>query len=200
MTRKDMVDRAIDDYDSVLRLDPTLVGYPQCPRRAMAQERRPAQGACGFWRRDQAEPGSSVGARQLQVAGAGSWSGSARLMAVAGKPSFNCGTARRAVEKAICANPELADLDREINAVNTKVVRQRPATARVPAAPCSASRTNSSPAATPPSAGRTTICARPCRSGWTICWRSSGIRRKPASFDLEMVARRVTIARKMRSN
>ena len=46
------------------------------------------------------------------------------LMAVAGKPSFNCGTARRAVEKAICANPELADLDREINAVNTKVVRQ----------------------------------------------------------------------------
>ena len=39
------------------------------------------------------------------------------LMAVAGKPSFNCATARRAVEKAICANPELADLDREINAV-----------------------------------------------------------------------------------
>ena len=35
------------------------------------------------------------------------------LMAVAGKPSFNCATARRAVEKAICANPELADLDRE---------------------------------------------------------------------------------------
>ena len=27
------------------------------------------------------------------------------LIAVAGKPSFNCKTARRAVEKAICANP-----------------------------------------------------------------------------------------------
>ena len=46
------------------------------------------------------------------------------LMAVNNKPSFNCATARRAVEKAICANPELANLDREINAVHTKVVRE----------------------------------------------------------------------------
>ena len=45
------------------------------------------------------------------------------LIAVAGKPSFNCATARRAVEKAICANPELANLDREINAANVKAVR-----------------------------------------------------------------------------
>ena len=28
------------------------------------------------------------------------------------------------MEKAICANPELADLDREINAMNAKVVRE----------------------------------------------------------------------------
>ena len=46
------------------------------------------------------------------------------LIAVNNKPSFNCATARRPVEKAICANPELANLDREINAVNTKVVRE----------------------------------------------------------------------------
>ena len=45
-------------------------------------------------------------------------------MAVNNKPSFNCATARRAVEKAICANPELANLDRQINAVNTKVVSE----------------------------------------------------------------------------
>ena len=45
-------------------------------------------------------------------------------MAVYNKPSFDCATARRAVEKAICANPELANLDREINAVNAKLVRQ----------------------------------------------------------------------------
>ncbi|HLX14916.1 MAG TPA: hypothetical protein VKS24_06895, partial [Bradyrhizobium sp.] len=46
------------------------------------------------------------------------------MMAVNNKPSFNCAAARRPVEKAICGNPELANLDREINAVNTKVVRQ----------------------------------------------------------------------------
>ena len=45
------------------------------------------------------------------------------LMGVAGRPSFDCATARRPVEKAICANPELANLDRQINAVNSKVVR-----------------------------------------------------------------------------
>jgi len=37
--------------------------------------------------------------------------------------SFDCKKASTFVEKAICANPELADLDREINAVNTRVVR-----------------------------------------------------------------------------
>jgi uncharacterized protein len=46
------------------------------------------------------------------------------MIAVNNKPSFNCTTARRPVEKAICANPELANLDREINAVNTKIVRE----------------------------------------------------------------------------
>ncbi len=58
-------------------------------------------------------------------------------MAVAGKPSFNCATARRAVEKAICANPELADLDREIHDMNIQVVkdnmRQSPHRPRVAA-------------------------------------------------------------------
>ena len=52
------------------------------------------------------------------------------MMAVAGKPSFNCATARKPVEKAICADPELANLDREINAVNSKVVRDAAAESR----------------------------------------------------------------------
>ena len=60
------------------------------------------------------------------------------LMAVYNKPSFNCAVAGRAVEKAICANPELANLDREINAVNAKVVREvtadSPRAGRAPAA------------------------------------------------------------------
>ncbi|MDO9059623.1 MAG: hypothetical protein Q7U92_11485, partial [Bradyrhizobium sp.] len=45
------------------------------------------------------------------------------LIAVANKPSFNCATAKRPVEKAICASPELADLDREIDGVHALVMR-----------------------------------------------------------------------------
>ena len=46
------------------------------------------------------------------------------LKAVAGKPSFNCATARRKVEKAICANPELADLDREVHGSYVRATRE----------------------------------------------------------------------------
>jgi uncharacterized protein len=45
-------------------------------------------------------------------------------MALNNKPSFNCPTARRAVEKVICANPDLANLDREIDTMNARVVRK----------------------------------------------------------------------------
>jgi uncharacterized protein len=44
-------------------------------------------------------------------------------MAVNNRPSFDCASARRAVEKAICANPDLANLDRQINVANAKAVR-----------------------------------------------------------------------------
>jgi len=99
------------------------------------------------------------------------------MIAVNNKPSFNCATARRPIEKAICGNPELANLDREINAVNTRVVHD-------------AARSD-------PRAGRAMqheqddFLARPqrrvrpsrlrpaegqCGSGWIISWRSSGHR------------------------
>ena len=74
-------------------------------------------------------------ARELERLGA--------QMAVAGKPSFNCATARRPVEKAICANPELANLDREIYAVNARV-RPRGAKSARGAQACNASRMSSS--------------------------------------------------------
>jgi uncharacterized protein YecT (DUF1311 family) len=44
-------------------------------------------------------------------------------MAVNNRPSFDCASARRAVEKAICANPDLANLDRQISVANAKAVR-----------------------------------------------------------------------------
>jgi len=37
-------------------------------------------------------------------------------------PSFNCATARRQVEKAICADPGLAQLDRNINDIFLRVI------------------------------------------------------------------------------
>ena len=45
-------------------------------------------------------------------------------MAVNNRPSFDCASARRAVEKAICANPDLANLDRQISVANAKAVRE----------------------------------------------------------------------------
>src|SRR6266481_1300665 len=129
--RKDMIDRAISDYDTVLRLDPTLADIFN------------ARGE--LWRKKGDRPkalvdfGAAIRLRPDHPAARGNYKSLAQelerlgaLKAVAGKPSFNCATARRPVEKTICANPELADLDREINAANTKVVRD--ATAGSPGA------------------------------------------------------------------
>jgi uncharacterized protein len=44
-------------------------------------------------------------------------------MAVDNRPSFDCASARRAVEKAICANPDLANLDRQIGVASARAVR-----------------------------------------------------------------------------
>jgi tetratricopeptide (TPR) repeat protein len=121
--RKDQIDRAIGDYDTALRLDPTLSDIFN------------ARGE--LWRKKGDRPhalqdvGAAIKLNPDHPAARGNYKSLAQelerlgaLMAVHNKPSFNCATARRAVEKAICANPELANLDRQINAVNTKVVRE----------------------------------------------------------------------------
>jgi tetratricopeptide (TPR) repeat protein len=119
--RKDMIDRAIADYDTALRLDPTLADIFN------------ARGE--LWRRKGDRPralrdfGAAINLNPDHPTARGNYKSLAQelerlgaLMAVYNKPSFNCATARRPVEKTICANPELANLDREINAVNGKVV------------------------------------------------------------------------------
>jgi tetratricopeptide (TPR) repeat protein len=120
--RKDMIDRAIDDDTVVLRLDPTLADIynvrGELWRRKGDRPRALADfGAALKLNPDQpaARSNYKLLAQELERLGA--------LLAVNDKPSFNCATARRPVEKAICANPELANLDRQINAVNTRVVR-----------------------------------------------------------------------------
>jgi tetratricopeptide (TPR) repeat protein len=121
--RKDQIDRAIGDYDTALRLDPTLADIFNARGELWRRKGDRPRALSDFAAAIKLNPDHPTArgnykslARELERLGA--------LMAVYNKPSFNCSTARRPVEKAICANPELANLDREINAVNTRVVRE----------------------------------------------------------------------------
>jgi tetratricopeptide (TPR) repeat protein len=118
---KDQPDRAIADYNVALALDPEADSFNTRGELWWKKGDRP-KALADFAAAIKLNPDhpSAKGnykrmAQELERLGA--------LMAVAGKPSFNCATARRPVEKAICANPELANLDRQINAVNSRVVR-----------------------------------------------------------------------------
>lgn len=121
--RKDMIERAIADYDTVLRLDATLADIFNARGELWRKQGDRPKALADFGAAIKLNPEHPTArgnykslAQELERLGA--------LMAVNNKPSFNCLTARRAVEKAICGNPELANLDREINAVNTKVVHE----------------------------------------------------------------------------
>ena len=129
--RKDMIDRAIADYDSVLRLDPALADLFNARGELWRRKGDRPKALADFGMAIKLNPEHPIArgnykslALELERLGA--------LKAVAGKPSFNCATARRPVEKAICANPELADLDREINAMNVRIIGEakNPAQAR----------------------------------------------------------------------
>lgn len=119
---KDMADPAIGDYTSVLRLDPALIDI-YTARGALWRKKGDRPDAVrDFGAALRLDPNNAVAkanykalAQELERIGA--------QMALAGKPGFNCTTASRPVEKAICANPALADLDREISAANARLVR-----------------------------------------------------------------------------
>lgn len=121
--RKGEIDRAIGDYDVALRLDPTQADLFNARGELLRRQ--------GDRRRALSDFGAALKLNPNHAAAKGNYKALAleierlgALIAVNDKPSFNCAKARRPVEKAICASPELANLDREINAVNTKVVRQ----------------------------------------------------------------------------
>jgi tetratricopeptide (TPR) repeat protein len=121
-TRRDQIDRAIADYDSALRFDAALADIHNARGELWRKKGDRPKALADFGAAIRLNPDQQAAranykslAQELERLGA--------QMAVAGKPSFNCASARRPVEKAICANPELADLDREINALAMKLVR-----------------------------------------------------------------------------
>ena len=131
LRRKQMIDRAIADYDAALRLDSSLADAYNARGelwRGKGDRRRAIMdfGAAVKLDPNHAAAKANYKSLSLELERIGA------MMAVAGKPSFDCRNARRAVEKAICANPALADLDREINASSVRAIRgvQNPRQAR----------------------------------------------------------------------
>lgn len=121
--RHDQVDRALADDSRALQLDPALADVFNARGELWLKKGDKPKAVQDFGaalridpNNEKAKANHKAMARELERIGA--------QMAVAGKPSFNCRSARRAVEKAICANRELADLDREIFGSSARAVRE----------------------------------------------------------------------------
>ena len=121
--RKNMIDRAIADYTVALQLNSTMADIFNARGELWRKKGDRPKALADFGAAIKLDPNHGAAkanyrslARELERLGA--------QKAVAGKPSFNCAKARRSVEKAICANPELADLDREINASNVRAIHE----------------------------------------------------------------------------
>jgi len=121
--RHDTIDRAIGDYSVALQLDPTLADILNARGELWRKKGDRPKALADFGAAIKLNP-NHLGAKANYKSLAQELERLGALKAVAGKPSFNCATARRAVEKAICANPELADLDREINASHVRVINE----------------------------------------------------------------------------
>lgn len=122
--RKDMIERAIADYDGALRLDPSLADVHNARGELWRRKGDLPKAVADFAAAIKLNP-DHVLARANHRALAQEVERLGALKAVAGKPSFNCATARRKVEKAICANPELADLDRQVQGSYARAVAEK---------------------------------------------------------------------------
>jgi tetratricopeptide (TPR) repeat protein len=121
--RKEQDDRAIADYDVALKLDPALADIFNTRGelwRKKGDRRRALADFGTAMKLDPQHPTARANykllAQELERIGA--------QMALNNRPSFNCAAAKRPVEKAICANPDLANLDREIDVANALVIRE----------------------------------------------------------------------------
>jgi tetratricopeptide (TPR) repeat protein len=119
-----MTERAIADYDGVLRLDPSLADIHNTRGELWRKKGDLPKAVADFAAAIKLNP-DHITARANHRALAQELERLGALKAIAGKPSFNCVTARRKVEKAICANPELADLDREVQGSYDRAVAEK---------------------------------------------------------------------------
>lgn len=126
--RRQQYDRAIADYDTALRLDPAQADAFNHRGEVWRKkgDRPRALADFGAAIKFNPEHSSARGnykslAQELELLGA--------QMAVRNQSSFNCAAAKRAAEKAICGDPELARLDREINGVFLRAVADQPTAA-----------------------------------------------------------------------
>jgi tetratricopeptide (TPR) repeat protein len=119
---KQQLDRALADYDAALRLDATQANLFNSRgelRRRQGDRPGAVSDFAAALNLDSQHEASRANqrslAKELERIGA--------ELAVKGKPSFDCVRARQRVEKAICADPALADLDREVAGAFNLVLR-----------------------------------------------------------------------------
>ena len=118
--RKDY-DRAIADYDAALKLDPKFqraYNNRGAAWRGKGDRARALQDYAEAVRLDPSD--KTAASNHQEIASEMERLGS--LTYQKNLPSFNCATAKRQVEKAICADPGLAQLDRNINDVFLRVI------------------------------------------------------------------------------
>ena len=121
--RKEIFERAIADYDALLRLDPMLPDILNARGELWRRKGDRPKAVADFGAALRLDPQHAAAranhrslALELERVGV--------LKAIEGKPSFDCAAARLPVEKAICATPELANLDREVHAAYVRVIQE----------------------------------------------------------------------------
>ncbi len=119
--RKDMVDRAIADDSLLLQLGPAQADIYTARGELWRKKGNRPKAVQDFAAALRLDPNQATAkasqktlALELERLGA--------VMALNTKPSLNCAAAKLPVEKAICGNPDLVTLDRQIEAVNARVV------------------------------------------------------------------------------
>ncbi|RJF77188.1 tetratricopeptide repeat protein [Rhodopseudomonas palustris] len=122
LARTGEIDRAIADYDDALRLDPKQPDVLNARGELWRGKGDHPKALLDFSAALKLLPDHAA-ARANHRALAAELERLGMQKAVDGKPSFDCLRARRPVEKAICADRDLANLDREIDAMYRRLLR-----------------------------------------------------------------------------